>query len=113
MSDFDDLLTTTATLKRVTVSEDSFGAAGSESEATVATLTGSLQPRSSAEPVAGGVAPEQIATHRFYTASTASILARDRLVIGGVTYEIVGPAADLSALSMGMQRLELRVLEQT
>lgn len=113
MSDFDDLLETSAQVTRVTWSADQFGAGGSESTSTVATITGSLQPRRVDEPVLAGVAPEQVATHRFYTSSATALKARDRLVIGGQTYEVVGPASDLSALNMGMQRVELRVLEQS
>lgn len=112
MSDFDDLLEHTATVQRSALTAGNFGARGSSVWSDLATgVSCSLQALGESERMRGDAILET-GTHQMWVASTQDIKGRDRVVIDGVTYEVLGPAGDHSKMSMGMQRFMLRHRER-
>ena len=113
-SDFDDLLSYSANVQRRTLAAGDLGAAQTENWSNVSLgLLGSLQPSGSRERV-GGDAIDAETTHWWYwEAADFAIKARDRLLIGNVIYDCIGPAEDYTALSLGMKRIPLRVREES
>jgi len=112
VSDFDDLLEHTATIRRRTLVAGNFGARGDATWSDLATgVKGSLQSLGQSERLAGD-AILGTGTHQFFVASSQDIKGRDLVVIGSTTYEVLGPAGDLSKLSLGMAKYIVRHRER-